>query len=174
MWAPQLSGAFHLPEPGRDQGRGNRLAGRSSRCQGGCPSEGPAPFPHHQIPSQTLSLIPRRSSLVPFSFLPQRSPIFSHEGSWGRGSTRVEMGWKVRDGGGTGFERHCLRLTHSRKGMNSECGVPAAQHFGVWVVGQGARESRPSPPPQTAFFTNSQVLVVLILRLTFSPSRILG
>ena len=90
------------------------------------------------------------------------------------GAQGVEMGWKVRDGGDTGFERHCLRLTHSSKGMNSECGVPAAQHFGVWVVGQGAGDSRPSPPPQTAFFTNSQVLVVLILRLTFSPSRILG
>lgn len=75
-----------------------------------------------------------------------------------------------------GFERQCLRRTHNSKGMNSECGVSnaAAQHFGVWVVGQGVGESRSSPPPQTAFFTNSQVLVVLILQLTFSPSRILG
>ena len=48
---------------------------------------------------------------------------------------------------GGGFERHCLRHTHSSKGMNSECGVPAAQHFGVWVVGQGVGESSfPSSP----------------------------
>ena len=90
-----LPPAWTWPGPGV----GSRLAGRSSRCQRGCLSGGPAPFPtiRFQVRHGQWSL--GTHLLFLFSFLPQRSPMFSHEGSWGRGRTRVEMGWKVRGRG---------------------------------------------------------------------------
>lgn len=91
MWSPQLSGAFHLLSPLWQDRVGEQAGRKISRCQGGCLSGGPVPFP--TITSQTLSLI-ASSPLVPFSF----HLYFLMKGA-GVGRVGQEMGWEGKGRG---------------------------------------------------------------------------